>query len=104
TPDVELRFASASEMHRAWIAGFEAPAATALAPAVASPGVDAGAAPIRPHEYATAAWDPADLTEEQLAAIRPETPTEALPLSPPARHPRPPAGPPGGPAFLPAPR
>jgi serine/threonine protein kinase len=103
SPDVELRFASAREMRRAWIAGFEAPVtmgpqatpdpgargapATALAPVVLpSHAADPGPAPPRAPEHATAAWDPADLTEEQLAAIRPETPAEALPLSARARN------------------
>ncbi|WP_437840178.1 protein kinase domain-containing protein [Sorangium sp. So ce1153] len=86
-PDVELRFASAREMRRAWIAGFEAPLATALVPAVLpSSAAGPGSAATRAPEQTPAAWDPADLTDEQLAAIRPETPAEALPLSARARN------------------
>ena len=97
TPDAELRFASAREMLRAWMAGFDAPAAVApilAPPPAAGPAAGPGStpapapapAPPRAIEHATAAWNPADLTEEQLAAIRPETPAEALPLSARARN------------------
>ncbi|WP_437602994.1 protein kinase [Sorangium sp. So ce590] len=88
TPDAELRFSSAREMRRAWVAmaGFDAPAATAVAPVAGPSAAAAGAARSPTAEQATAAPEPAELTPEQLAAIRPETPAEALPLSARARN------------------
>ncbi|MEP7123914.1 MAG: protein kinase [Byssovorax sp.] len=86
--DAELRFASAVEMRRAWMAGFEAPSATLPAvPSPASAPQEPGpASTTRAPRYATAAWDPADLTPEQIGAIHLETPAEALPLSARARN------------------
>lgn len=85
-PDAELRFSEARAMRRAWLAAFEAPSAAAPVP-VPRPAPDAP--PVSGQlraEHATAAWDPALVTADQLAALRPETPTGALPLSARARN------------------
>ena len=83
-PDAELRFVEARAMRRAWLAAFEAPAAPAPAPRPL-PDVPPVSGQLRA-EHATAVWDPALLTAEQLGAIRPDTPAGALPLSARARN------------------
>ncbi|NUP07973.1 MAG: protein kinase [Polyangiaceae bacterium] len=74
-PDVELRFASAREMHRAWIAAFDVPVE---AP---PPSVRTTAASAPEPERDSIAPSADGLTQDQLAAISPMTPAEALPLS-----------------------
>jgi len=79
SPDVELRFGSAREMQRAWTLAFEAPAAIAskssTPPEGIVPVVRSSTEPPPPE------GDTGPITSELLAAIRPETPVDALPLS-----------------------
>ena len=72
--EAEQRFPTAKAMKHAWIACFEVPAEIGRrkdAPAPARP---------------TAVRDPHALTDAELAAITPDTPLDAMPLSPRARN------------------
>lgn len=71
--DAEVRFPSAKAMRHAWIACFEPSAASARA------GAPATSAPPEPRAAA-------ELTAAEFAAIAPDTPIEALPLSLRARN------------------
>ena len=84
-PDVEVRFSSAREMLRAWAAAFDAPA-------VDTRGEERvrGSSAAPPGEIAAAAEGQAvgavALGDAAFAALRPDTPVEALPLSVRARN------------------